>query len=152
MAYCTITEVQGHNPKRTYSATSTPTIAQVTEFIDRIADEIDVVLSGRGITVPVTAPAILMNYLSQVNAFGAASLAEDAMFPESPMPGGTPHSRSLWDKYQQAVKRLREDNLPVDSDGVMQPFSFFGENVAVDTEPTEEYEWHKPKFGKSKEF
>lgn len=152
MAYCTITHVQGHNPKRTYSATSTPTTTQVQEFIDRIANEIDVVLGGRGFTVPVTSPTELANFLIQVNAYGAAALAEDAMFPETTVPGATPHSVSLWSKYQAALKYLGEANLPVNSDGVALPFSFRGQKLGETSEPTDDYDWQKSKFGINKEF
>ena len=44
MAYCTISDVRGMNPKRSYSDSTTPTEAQVTQYITEIAVEIDNVL------------------------------------------------------------------------------------------------------------
>jgi len=151
MSYCTITQVQGHNAKRVYGASTTPTTTQVNEFISRIADEIDVVLSGRGMTTPITTPTSLVNFLSQVNAFGAASLAEDAQFPETSAPGMTPHARSLWDKYQQALKFLSEGALPSD-ESVVLPFSFLTEHAGDTEEPTNDNAWQDSAFGKHRDF
>lgn len=150
MAYCDIADVQALNPKRTYDGGSTPTQTQVGEFIDRVTSEIDTVLSGRGLTVPVTAPAAFVDHLKQVNAYGAAALAEAGMFPESFGVGYTPHGAWLWSRYRDAIKELRDGELPVGSGGELQPESFFTKYPT--TEPTAEEEWRRPKFGKDKEF
>lgn len=152
MAYCTITEVQGLNPKWTYSSSTKPTTTQVEEFIDRISDEIDVVIQGRGYTTPVTSPTELANFLVQVNAYGAASLAEQAMFPEATGIGVTARGNVLWGQYQAALKYLREGNLPTDLNGVPLSFSFHEQHTATEDEPNETYPWQRPKFGKNKEF
>jgi hypothetical protein len=156
MAYCTITNVRALNPKRTYDASSTPTETQVGTFINQISDEIDVVLEGRGFTVPVTTPAKLLAYLLHVNALGAAALAEQAMFPETTRPGTSASGANLWKQYQDALAYLRTGELPRGSGGsggaIDLPFSFAEKNQATETEPTETYDWQKPKFGKNKEF
>ena len=152
MAYCTITEVRGLNPKRTYSASTNPSTTEVEEFIDRISDEIDVILQGRGFTTPVTSPTELASYLVHVNAYGAAAIAEQSMFTEPIGPGATPHGTVLWQQYQQALKYLREGQLPVTTGAHPLPFSFHEQNLGNATEPKEDDEWRNPKFGINKEF
>jgi len=156
MAYCTITNIQALNPKRTYGASTTPTTTQVEAFITRIAEEIDAILAGRDFTVPITAPASLLAYLTHVNALGAAALAEQAMFPETTKPGTSASGANLWKQYQEALAILRTANLPSAGSGGAGagdlPFSFTEQNKDNETEPTENYDWQKPKFGKNKEF
>ncbi|MCK9569882.1 hypothetical protein M0R72_13140 [Candidatus Pacearchaeota archaeon] len=106
MAYCTITDVQALNPKRTYSTTTTPTTTQVTALIDRIASEIDAVLAAKGYTIPVTTPTTFVTFLKTVNAYGAGALAEAAMFPETSEAGSTPHWKMLQTKYDAWMKLL----------------------------------------------
>lgn len=152
MAYCTITNVQALNPKRTYDASSTPTLTQVTAFLSRISEELDAILAGRGYTVPLTAPASLLAFLTHVNALGAAALSEQAMFPESAKPGVSTHGGMLWQQYEDAKKLLKEGSLPTSDDGVDLPFSFAEQHQADETEPAETYDWQRPKLGKNKEF
>lgn len=156
MVYCTITNIQALNTKRTYSATTTPTTTQVEAFITRIAEEIDAVLAGRNFTVPLTAPAPLLAYLTHVNALGAAALAEQAMFPETTAPGTSASGVLLWKQYQDALNFLRTGALPTTgstgASGGDLPFSFAEQAKVTETEPAENYEWQKPKMGKNKEF
>ncbi len=153
MSYCTITDVRGFNPKRTYSATSTPTQTQVEEFISKIAGEIDTILQGRGFTTPVTTPTAFVEFLEQTNAVGAAALAERAMFPEAQgLMGNTSAAAVHWKQYQDALKWLREGNLPTGTEAEALPFSFFEKNKATDEEPSDDPSWVRPKFGKNKEF
>jgi hypothetical protein len=154
MSYCLTADVQGLNPKRAYTATSTPTLTQVGEYISKIAGEIDTVLQGRGLTTPVTLPAVFVEFLEQLNAVGAAALAERAMFPEaSGMMGGTSAAALHWKQYQDGLKYLKDGQLPSSLDSLEAlPFSFFEQNQATEEEPEETYEWPKTKFGKNKEF
>lgn len=153
MSYCTITDVRGLNPKRTYSATSTPTADQVEEFVIKIAGEIDTVLQGRGLTTPVTTPTEFVTFLEQTNAVGAAALAERAMFPEaSGLMGTTSAAAVHWKQYQDALKWLMTGNLPTGTTAEALPFSFFEQHKATDEEPQDTPTWVRPKFGKNKEF
>jgi len=150
MAYCVIADVQALNAKRTYDATSTPTATQVESLITRIANEIDTVLAARGLDTPVTTPAAFLDHLKQVNAYGAAALAEMAMFPETSGLGETPHSAMLWKIYKEKLQALAEGQLPVAVTASYPPESFF--TAHGDTEPVETAEWRVPKFGINKEF
>ena len=157
MSYCVIADVQGFNPKRAYGGTSTPTATQVTEYIEKIAGEIDSVLQGRGLTTPVTTPTAFVAFLETLNAVGAAALAERAMFPEAQgMMGGTSAAGAHWKQYTDGLTWLKEGTLPSTAVAgtAAEPlaFSFFSQNASVDTEPTEEYDWLRPKFGINKEF
>jgi len=152
MAYAALSDIQAVNPKRTYSATSTPTSTQVTAFLTDIAAEIDVVLASRGLTVPVTAPAEFLAHLTHVNAVGAAARAEFAMFPEaSESPAGSPQGDRLWSQYQEYLRALRKDALPVTQIADTVPASFFTEN-AGSTEPYESSAWREPRVRRSMEF
>lgn len=115
MSYCIVSDVQGLNPKREYSPTSTPNLAQVNTLIDTISDEIDLVLSSAGYTVPATGTAFV-SALKRINAYGAAALAEMAMFPESSGMGETPHWKILLQIYQGWIKSLQEGKVPADLD------------------------------------
>ncbi len=153
MSYCTITEVRGVNAKRTYDTTTTPTQVQVEEFIERIAAEIDVVMGGRGLTVPVTTPAALVTFLEQLNALGAAAMAEQAMFPESKGQMSVPAGAVLWKRYQDGLAWLKEGSLPSDADDAAAiPFGLFTREEGSSTAPKETYRWQRPKFGKDKDF
>ncbi len=150
MSYCTITEVQGLNPKRTYDVTSKPTSTQVEALITQVAAEIDSILLGRGLTVPVTTPTELVTHLKQVNAYGAAALAEMGMFPEAAGLGATPHGHELWAIYTKMMEWLKTGTLPTATQAG-NPRSFFEQHQS-DSEPTEDYIWRDAKFGKNKEF
>ena len=153
MSYCTMTDVRGFKHKRTYDATSTPTETQVTEFIEKIAGEIDTILEGRGLSVPVTESTAFVAFLEQLNAVGSAALAERAMFPEaSGMMGGVSAASMHWKQYSDGIKWLTTGNLPTGTTAEALPFSFFGQNKANDTEPKDAPSWVRPKFGKNKEF
>lgn len=152
MAYAVISDVRKENPQRTYSDSTKPTTTQVEGFITDIAGEIDTVLAGRGMTVPVTTPAEFLTYVTHINALGAAALAERAGFPEASGPLATPASVVLWKQYQDGLKYLKEGKLPVSLDGSDVPFSYHEQRQGTEEEPAETYPWQKPKFGKNKEF
>lgn len=155
MSYCTTDDIRTINPKRVYSATSTPTIVQVEGYIDGVAAEIDSILQGRGYTTPVTAgtsSAEFVAFLLALNARGAAALAEQAMFPESRGLMAAPSGPNLWKQYQDGLKYLKEGQLPTGSAGEALPFSFREQHSADSDEPTEDNEWAKHKFGINKDF
>ena len=153
MSYCIMADVQGFNPKRTYNTGTTPTTAQVTEFIEKIAGEIDTVLEGRGLTTPVVTPTSFVTFLKQLNAVGAAALAERAMFPEaSGMMAGVSAASMHWKQYTDGLKWLKDGSLPTGTSAEPLASSFMNDNKANDTEPTDDPSWVRPKFGKEKEF
>lgn len=150
MSYCTTTEVAGLNPKRTYSATSTPSLTQIQEFIDRIAAEIDTVLRGRGLTPPATAPAELVTYLKQLNTLGAGAMTEQAMFPEATGQMSATSAQVLWRQYRDGLEYLKTGPL-ASTEGAALPFSFASDQSGSTTEP-KDTTWNRPKFGKEREF
>jgi hypothetical protein len=155
MSYCTIAHVQGLNPQRgDYGASTHPTAAEVKVFILQIAAEIDTILSGRGIAVPVTAPAEFVTALQLGNSQGAAALAEQAMFPDSPAnQGGSPHGAQLWAMYEKFKDWLKKGELPAGSAvSGGKPRSFFQQHEAADEEPDTTYDWQRPAIRKNKEF
>jgi hypothetical protein len=154
VSYCTLTDVIGINPKRIYTVSSTPTIAQVTSFMAQIAAEIDSILQGRGLTTPVTVTPEFVAWLSALNARGAAAMAEQAMFPETRGMMQTSSGAVLWSQYQDGLKFLRTGELPAGTSAVSVqslPFSFMEQNVGGMDEPHDEG-WAQSKFGINKEF
>jgi hypothetical protein len=152
MAYAALSDIQAVNPKRTYSATSTPTTTQVTAFLSDIAAELDTILTSRGVTVPVTAPAEFLAHLKHVNAVGAAARAEFAMFPEAQeSPAGSPQGDRLWTQYQEYLRALRKDALPVTHESDLTPASFFTENAGSSC-PEESYAWRDHPVRRGMEF
>jgi len=113
MPYCDIDDLKVHNPKRTYSANTTPTEDQVNELIDQVAADIDNALQSQGYTVPATSPANFVEHLKWVNAMGAAALAEMGMFPESQV-GATPHGNALYKVYKDKLDALRRGEIPAE--------------------------------------
>jgi hypothetical protein len=134
MAYCLIADVSGLLAQRTFSATTKPTITQVNTFISDIAAEIDTALLSRGLTAPATTPTDFVTHLKQVNAMGAAALAEQAMFPEAGGMGSTPNSKRLWEMYQAALKALKADPLPSSMDSAL-PGGYATECAEGDNDP-----------------
>jgi len=140
MSYCAMSDVQTINPKWTYDESTTPTEAQVEEMIDFVAGEIDTILTGRGYTVPVTAPAELVTRLQLLNAQGAAGMANAAMFPQA-------EENPPWTQYQAGLKSLRNDDLPSaeGSPDVSLPSSLYTSGDYSGEYPT-------PKFSMAEEF
>jgi hypothetical protein len=130
--YCDLTDVQALNAKRQYSASSTPTSTQVGTLMAQIATEIDMAMSSRGYAVPVTSPTELVAVLSTINAYGAAALAEQSMFPETVEKGSTPHWKMLWDAYRGWLVDLKAGVIPA---------SLAGNKVGGDTDEIDD-----PKF------
>ena len=142
MSYAAIDDVKRLNPKRLYDLKTTPTLAQVEQMISGISNEIDCILSGRGLSIPVTAPAEFVARLKLINAQGAAAMAEMAMFPDQ--------GSLLYKQYRDGLESLRSDPLPTAPSSSSQARSFFTEHPTE--EPTEDYSWRKPKIGKDKAF
>lgn len=115
MAYCTNADVAAQNSARTpYSVSTTPTSTAVDDFIDQIAGEIDTRLAAKGVSTPVAAPATFVAWLLNLNALGAAALAEMAAYPEADGgQGSTPQGERLWKMYQQGLAAISKgDAIP----------------------------------------
>jgi len=128
MAYCALIDVQALNARRNnntvYGASTVPTATQVTALIVQIAAEIDTILAAQSIATPVTAPASFVSFLLNLNARGAAALADMAAFPESDGgPGASTHGQTLWKLYQQGLDGLKDGTAidPAVSDSGQEP-------------------------------
>ena len=139
MAYASLSDIQALNPKRTYSATTTPTSTQVSALIDQIAAEIDAELMAKGYEAPATTPTEWVTFLKAVNAYGAAALAEMGMFPETSEQGSTPHWKVLYDTYKKWMKEIEEEKIT--------PSSVSGANVGgYYTDVADQDEYPDPVF------
>ena len=110
MSYCTMTDVQGFNPKRTYNATSTPTTTQVTEFIAKIAGEIDTVLQGRGLVTPVVSAGGVRRVpgAAQRGRGGCPRGESDVPRDRRDSWAASQPARLHWKQYQDGLKWLKE--------------------------------------------
>lgn len=107
MSYATSAQVLGAMGKFTLGASTTPTLTQANTLIDDVSKEIDAILVGLGVAVPVTAPAAFLAYLATVNEYGATAAILKAMFPGAAGPGENP-AFAFWEKrYQGALTDLR---------------------------------------------
>ncbi len=111
MAYCTSSDLAVHTPKRTYGASTTPTSTQVSTYCDMVSAEIDAVLEAKGYTVPVTSPTNFVNLLKYIASYGAAALAEHAMFPETSEMGQTPSWKMLQAIYKDWLAKLADGTI-----------------------------------------
>lgn len=103
-AYCSVEQIQSLNQHRTYSDTSKPTLAQVKAFATGIANRIDALLAELGYQTPVT-DATAKSILSWINAYGAASLAEQAQVGQGPV--RSQHADFLWEKFERDLGAIR---------------------------------------------
>ena len=148
MAYCTLDDVRTINAKRVYDANSKPTSTQVEDMITDIAAELDSILSGRGLEVPVTTPEHFVKFLKQTNAIGAGAFAEFSAFPEAEKSaGGTTHGTTLRTEYRARIVYLRDGDLPTSASSPI-PRSFFTERG----EEPEPRSWGGTSFAKSRSF
>lgn len=82
MAYAALTDVQGLVAKFPITPTSKPNETQVGTIITGIAAEIDTAIANAGYAVPVASPASFLEYLTLLNAYGAASAAIRSIFAD----------------------------------------------------------------------
>ena len=104
MAYCVAGDVTALSGVA-YSTTSTPTAAQVGQFIDEVAGEIGLALSAIG--VASTTGASIAAVLKKYNAMGAACLAFQRTADN---PDEFHRAESMCDKYEAWLLKLIEDD------------------------------------------
>lgn len=113
--YTTLAKVQGMLPAFTLDGTSVPTSTQAQVLIDEVAAEIETVLAGAGVTVPVTTPDYFVTRLSILNAYGATAAILKAAYPEATGPGENP-AYAFWEsRYKMGLAALRKgEDVPLD--------------------------------------
>lgn len=85
-----------------------PTVADGLAFADRASGELDGILRGRGIAVPVAAPASFVANLRDLAALYAASLISAGLFPQAAGPSSTTHHEFLMGLYREGLKRIED--------------------------------------------
>lgn len=108
MAYAALARIQGILGRFRIDEDSVPNNTQAESIIDDISDEIDGVLSGLGVTVPVTTPAWFLDKLAILNSYGAAAAILKSAFPEAQGPGENP-AYAFWEaRYRTGLKALKD--------------------------------------------
>ena len=106
MAYATQADVDSLIARYVPTTTTTPNLTQSALIIDGVSDEIDSAIAGAGYTVPVTTPAYFLDYLSYVNALGAAAAILRSMFSDSTEGAAIGAYQFWYDWYKSALERL----------------------------------------------
>lgn len=105
MAYCTLDDVKSlTHPDPTYNSETTPTEAQVEEFVDMVGDDISLTAISAGYQLPIN-DAKAASKLRLVNMWGAAALAEQAN--DSQDTEVSENATDWWNKYQSALRDIR---------------------------------------------
>lgn len=73
--YATLLDVNAMIPQAPFTSTSKPSDAQVTDFIEQIANDMDVVMATKGYTVPVVSGDIGLAWLRATCKFGVLGQA-----------------------------------------------------------------------------
>ncbi len=111
MAYCTVDDIESRLSQwllgDNLSEDTRPTRQDVEGFIADIAAELDAIIAGHGLSVPVT-NATAVAALKGYNATGAASVAANAMFPGQAGADDKAYGAELWGQYKDALKRLED--------------------------------------------
>lgn len=111
MPYAVIGDVQELIAQYPLSVSSAPTTAQATQIVLDISNEIDVMLSGAGFSVPVTTPSYFVDWLGLLNGYGAAAAVLKSMFPNAVGPGETP-AYAFWEaRYKEGLKAIADGTI-----------------------------------------
>jgi hypothetical protein len=95
------------------TATSVPSQNDVTNLLlPDVSGQIDRVLSGRAVVVPVTAPGAFLDALKLLNARGVAAQVIAVLFPQAAGPASTTLHTFLEKLFEDGLQRLRTDELP----------------------------------------
>ncbi len=95
-----------------WGATSTPSDSQITTFLQNVADELNGVIEGHGLAVPL-AGSDAAKALVGINADGAALLAIEAAFSDEDGPNAPPKLYERINKrYSESYKLLISGKLP----------------------------------------
>ena len=116
------------------TASTTPSLTDLGEFVDEVEAEVNVALAGAGVdAIPVTGDATFQTYLGFVVQWGAAAAHLKGMCQETTGPGESPAFRFWEVKYQAALKLLRDGTdiptaLMAGGDDNPLPTSYFTRN------------------------
>lgn len=100
-AYTSVIQVQALNAARPLTATSIPSADQTRGFILQTAAELNSIISGLGLVVPVQ-PSATTSYqlLAYYNALGAHCLVEES----APTSRASEKARDMWEAAKQMLK------------------------------------------------
>jgi len=148
MAFCNIDDVVSlTKPSTPYNndpvKPTKPTLTEVYRFIDQIYAQMRLRLVSAGYQLPIV-DADDLKYLSMVNAFGAGSLAEEAL-------AGANNSEingiadDLWKKYTTELKYITDGTLELSTSSTTKvPRSLHTSFAADGSDP--EISDNRPKF------
>ena len=109
MGYCKVSDVQTLNIGRSYTATSSPSSGQVSNYIEHVASLIDGRLYALGFTTPVDSSyTASYNILKTINALGAAAMAEEALFLGKE-PSESSRAELHWKRYEEEMQRIEKN-------------------------------------------
>lgn len=128
MAYAEVSDVQELIAQFPIGAASKPTHEQVQNIITDTEYEVNVNLSARGLTVPVTTPDYFVGWLGRVVTYGAAAAVLKSMFPNATGPAETP-AYAFWEaRYRTALKGINDGTFTPTGGGAnvrISPSAYF---------------------------
>ncbi len=92
-----------------------PTVADGLSLADTAQGEIDAILSGRGITTPITTPTSFVNLLRDLCAMYAAAFIVAQLFPQAIGPASTTLNEWLMRQYRAGLDDLRRGDVIPDT-------------------------------------
>ena len=109
MAYCSIADINALTPQSPFTANSTPTQAQVEQFITEIEAILNACLTNLGYTVPVVTGAQSLIILKRMAASGALGMAlqvrQTAVAPDQAI------QMNIWTaRYEKWLSQLKDNN------------------------------------------
>lgn len=110
--YAQAADVQARMVRIPTGAANTLTTENLDLLIEQIEGEIEMVLAGRDVFVPVTTPSWFISRLRSLACDGAAALAMKAVFPEVQGPGSSPAYAYFETRYRQGLIQLQRMTLP----------------------------------------
>lgn len=150
MAYATVPDVERLMAQFVIGSSTKPTETQVETIIADTEQEINAILAGRRITVPVTQPTEFVGWLKLLVSYGATAAVLKSMFPSAAGPGETP-AYAFWEsRYKAGLKGLSDGTLlPAEYQTGIKPNTYFTRNPSSEESLGDIAE---PWFKRSKQF
>lgn len=106
-SYASLQQVQGLVPLVPIGPSTTPSQAQVQQYIDSRSAEIDATLASLGFETPITAPPEVVADLAQLNAEAAAGDIWLSTFVAAPGVNGQANGQALLKSYEDRLTGMR---------------------------------------------
>jgi len=142
VTYCVLADVRNLIPTLTIGAATMPTTVQAEAVIAMVENNIDLILTSRGWTLPVDDDATLA-HLKTIASYGSAAAILKTKFPADDGPGSDSGAAGFWQtQYKEALDGLLAGTINLGDSGLDPNTVGSGFGVGDDTDPaTAPYAW-----------